>query len=506
MPFDWKILISSTTNVAVDRILNGLLQLDFEDFVRVGSIKKIAKPVLPYSVHATGTDSQELKDLQEMLRSGDATPQEKHHIRRSIEKHRLGENKKKLSKVKVVGVTCAASAFSCLDSLTFPVVLIDESSQMTEPSSLLPIAKFGCHKLLLVGDPKQLDPAVQGSEAAHDQGLEQTLFDRLTKLGYEPTVLRTQYRCHPVISNIANTLFYGGCLIDGISQEDRLPLVDEFPTLCFYDVSCGKDCSDSAGSYYNQEEADFVVFLIQVLICSGVEPCNIGVITLYKSQMYKIIAILGLTSSGMHKEVKSVLVSTVDAFQGGERDVIILSCVRTNNVGFIDNEKRTNVALTRAKHHLLIVGNLNNLSKNNLWSSVIQLCKDFPGGIENSSCTRQRLQYIIDNASQDSNTDINDTESTASKRKSKKTLRKNKTSISSDIQNSCSPPMSLSESGTHQSDDIGSEELLSCSNERKIPPSNKVEKKRKSKVIDPFLLDSDKENSEDEDFPKLNNM
>nr|KAG5713564.1 hypothetical protein BaRGS_024612 [Batillaria attramentaria] len=77
VPFPWKLLLSSTTNVAVDRVLLGLLELGFDDFVRVGSVKKIAKLVLPYSVHASGSESQELKDLQEMLKSADITPAEK---------------------------------------------------------------------------------------------------------------------------------------------------------------------------------------------------------------------------------------------------------------------------------------------------------------------------------------------------------------------------------------------------------------------------------------------
>ncbi|XP_053387906.1 uncharacterized protein LOC123563456 isoform X2 [Mercenaria mercenaria] len=223
-PFPWKLLISSTTNVAVDRILIGLLDLGFEDFVRVGSVKKIAKPVLPFSVHASGTDNQELKDLQEMLRSGDLTAAEKSHVRQSIEKHRLGENKKKLGKVRVVGATCASCSLTCLNNMEFPLVLLDECSQMTEPASLLPVAKFGCQKLLLVGDPKQLDPTIQGADAAHQNGLEQTMFDRLIRMGSVPTLLRTQYRCHPNISAVANKLFYGGMLEDGISEADRKPL------------------------------------------------------------------------------------------------------------------------------------------------------------------------------------------------------------------------------------------------------------------------------------------
>ena len=76
-----------------------------------------------------------------------------------------------------------------------------------------------------------------------------------------------------------------------------------------------------------------------------------------------------------HPDIKTVQVSTVDAFQGAEKEIIILSCVRTRQVGFIDSEKRMNVALTRGKRHLLIVGNLACLRKNRLWGRVIQHCE-----------------------------------------------------------------------------------------------------------------------------------
>ncbi|EMP40807.1 hypothetical protein UY3_01933 [Chelonia mydas] len=156
-PTPWKLLIASSTNVAVDRVLLGLLDLGFEDFIRVGSVRKIAKPVLPY--------------------------------------------------------------------------------------------RFECEKLILVGDPKQLPPTIQGSEGAHDNGLEQTLFDRLclmapnsgfwgdTDQGHDTVFLRTQYRCHPAISAVVNDLFYEGNLLDGISEMDRSPLLDWLPTLCFFNVN-----------------------------------------------------------------------------------------------------------------------------------------------------------------------------------------------------------------------------------------------------------------------------
>ncbi|XP_039921563.1 protein ZGRF1 isoform X2 [Hirundo rustica] len=389
----WKLLIASSTNVAVDRILLGLLDLGFEDFIRVGSIRKITKAILPHSLHAgSGNENEQLKELLALMKE-DLTPAEKIYVRKSIEQHKLGTNKTILQQVKVVGVTCAACPFPCLNALRFPVVMLDECSQMTEPASLLPIARFQCEKLVLVGDPKQLPPTIQGSESIHEQGLEQTLFDRLCLMGHNPVVLRTQYRCHPALSAIASELFYGGNLVDGISEEDRTPLLEWLPTLCFYSVH-GMEQIERDNSFYNMAEAHFTVKLIQSLIASGIEGAAIGVITLYKSQMYKIQNLL----SGVHSEafeVKPVQVSTVDAFQGAEREVIVLSCVRTRQFGFIDSERRMNVALTRAKRHLLIVGSLPCLSRNRLWGRVIHHCRGWENGLQQASQCEQQLNDIL---------------------------------------------------------------------------------------------------------------
>ncbi|KAM7113659.1 5'-3' DNA helicase ZGRF1 isoform 4-T4 [Ciconia maguari] len=392
-PAPWKLLIASSTNVAVDRILLGLLDLGFEDFIRVGSIRKITKAILPHSLHAgSGNENEQLKELLALMKE-DLTPVEKIYVRKSIEQHKLGTNKTILQQVKVVGVTCAACPFPCLNTLRFPVVMLDECSQMTEPASLLPIARFQCEKLVLVGDPKQLPPTIQGSESVHEKGLEQTLFDRLCLMGHKTILLRTQYRCHPAISAIANELFYEGDLIDGVSEKDRSPLLDWLPTLCFYSVN-GVEQMERDNSFYNVAEVHFTVKLIQSLIASGIDGSAIGVITLYKSQMCKIQNLL----SGVHSEafeIKAVQVSTVDAFQGAEKEIIVLSCVRTRQIGFIDSEKRMNVALTRAKRHLLIVGNLACLSRNRLWGRVIHHCKGWENGLQHVSQREQQLNNIL---------------------------------------------------------------------------------------------------------------
>ncbi|XP_058577603.1 protein ZGRF1 isoform X7 [Neofelis nebulosa] len=363
----WKLLISSSTNVAVDRVLLGL--------------------------HASSeNENEQLKELNALMKE-DLTPLEKIYVRKSIEQHKLGTNKTLLKQVRVVGVTCAACPFPCMNDLKFPVVVLDECSQITEPASLLPIARFECEKLILVGDPKQLPPTIQGSDAAHENGLEQTLFDRLCLMGHKPVLLRTQYRCHPAISAVSNDLFYEGNLMNGISETERSPLLEWLPTLCFYNVK-GLEQIERDNSFHNVAEAAFTLKLIQSLIVSGIAGSVIGVITLYKSQMYKLCHSLNAVDFD-HPDIKAVQVSTVDAFQGAEKEIIILSCVRTRQVGFIDSEKRMNVALTRGRRHLLIVGNLACLRKNRLWGRVIQHCEGREDGLQHASQCEPQLNRLL---------------------------------------------------------------------------------------------------------------
>uniref|UniRef100_F7EIF0 5'-3' DNA helicase ZGRF1 n=2 Tax=Ornithorhynchus anatinus TaxID=9258 RepID=F7EIF0_ORNAN len=212
-------------------------------------------------------------------------------------------------------------------------------------------------------------------------------------MGHHAVLLRTQYRCHPAISAIANDLFYEGNLIDGISERDRSPLLDWLPTLCFYNVN-GTEQIGRDNSFHNLAEAAFTLKLIQSLIASGIEASAIGVITLYKSQMNQLCNLFSAGHSD-YPNIKAVQVSTVDAFQGAEKEVIVLSCVRTRQFGFIDSERRTNVALTRGKRHLLIVGNVACLKKNRLWGNVIQHCEGRANGLQHSSQYEAQLNHLL---------------------------------------------------------------------------------------------------------------
>lgn len=148
------------------------------------------------------------------------------------------------------------------------------------------------------------------------------------------------------------------------------------------------------GSYRNCAEAQFIVFVIEFLLSNEVvEPSEIGVISTYKAQAKYIQDLL---KESDHPGCKLVISSTVDAFQGGEREVILLSCVRTSGVGFIDDPDRTNVALTRSKRHLFIVGRQHTLWRNELWHGVLNYCFQCFGGKSDVQQGRSALLDLLE--------------------------------------------------------------------------------------------------------------
>lgn len=119
--------------------------------------------------------------------------------------------------------------------LSFPITILDECSQMTETTSLLPLASFGCQKCLLIGDPKQLPPTLPSADVGIT-GLELTLFERLSS-NIKPLQLRTQYRCQKEIAEIANSLFYDNMLINGSKYSENL--LSAIPIVSFFNIKLG---------------------------------------------------------------------------------------------------------------------------------------------------------------------------------------------------------------------------------------------------------------------------
>ncbi|KAI8835484.1 P-loop containing nucleoside triphosphate hydrolase protein [Chytriomyces cf. hyalinus JEL632] len=401
---DFRIAISSMSNVAVDQILQTLLSLGFQDFVRIGSLKKIAKPLLPYTLQQLKNSNDDLKELRAMLKSDSLNAAAQRGVQEAVRRFTKNENKNLLETAFLIGVTCAACSFEVLEGFEATLLVLDECSQMTEPLSLLPITRFNPSHAVLIGDPLQLSPTLETNCVTAQTSLERTLYERLASLGTPSTLLRTQYRCHPRIAQIPNRLFYGGILLHGMNtdkDEESGPYsasVRQLGPACFVDVRGAggeKKGSGAGGSLVNYGEAEFVVKMVSGLVKESICCEQIGVITYceFKLADYffwyfsfcpehsfftdKSQAALIQSRIAADSNLSGILVSTVDSFQGGERDVILISTVRSDEFSFIDEPKRVNVSLTRARKHLVIIGNGALLSRSPVWREIVGDCDQF---------------------------------------------------------------------------------------------------------------------------------
>lgn len=276
----------------------------------------------------------------------------------------------------VICVTCVGAGDSRLANFQFNTVLIDEATQAVEPEALIPMV-MGCKHVVIVGDHCQLGPCIM-NKAASSAGLCQSMYERLLMLGIKPIRLTVQYRMHPALSRFPSNMFYEGALQNGVSSSERMGTAS-FPwprpetPMMFWSQLGAEEISSSGTSFLNRTEANAVEKIVTHLLKHGVGPWQIGVITPYEGQRAHVVALMLRHGSLSQKLYSEVEVASVDAFQGREKDYIILSCVRSNEhqgIGFLSDPRRLNVALTRARYGLAVLGNPKVLSKQMVWSAL----------------------------------------------------------------------------------------------------------------------------------------
>lgn len=267
----------------------------------------------------------------------------------------------------------------------FDVVIVDEASQITEPNALIPIVK-NSKFVILVGDHLQLRPTV--SEIAKECGLETSLFEKLyTSKVEDPTckkiMLNVQFRMHEKLATFPSTTFYEGKLITGVKDEDRIIPDSHFPWPVLEDgmkfPAVFVNCSDfenhfvGSTSKMNAGQCQVSHKIIKALReGESNKTLTITVLSPYTKQVSE------LRQKLVGNKVK-VDVETVDSFQGRESDIIIYSSVvanASNRLGFLDDARRMNVAITRAKYGLIVIGHRRTLMSNKLWKDCIEYCKE----------------------------------------------------------------------------------------------------------------------------------
>ncbi len=416
-----KVLAAADSNVAVDNMLEKLAANGRVDLVRIGHPARIGEKLSKYSLMARVEADPRSEKVKQMLESAQAMVEARNRYSKPTPARLRGMGKERvrslaasgrsyrgvdiktiqsmaqwikedekverfftaireleaaivrdiLEKADVVLSTNGMIGSEALEGMTFDVAVVDEASQQMEPSTLLPMMR--APRVVLAGDHKQLPPTV----VSNLDLLKHSLFERLMEMkGMTQTMLEVQYRMHRMIMAFPNEMMYDGRLKADASVASRtLPLaklpMDEplkslldphFPVV-FADTSAldaDETLPPRSTSYENVMEAEWVVRTTEALLNGGLPEESIGIITPYLSQVKRIR--LMLEQQGIGCEVKSV-----DGFQGREKEVIIISFVRSNvagEIGFVKDRRRLNVAMTRAKSKLIMIGDRKTLEKN----------------------------------------------------------------------------------------------------------------------------------------------
>ena len=387
-----QVLVTAPSNTAVDLLTEKLLAKGVK-VVRIGNPARVSEELMQHSLETQVTMHDDYRFLKKLRKQGEDFKKMAFKYKRKFgraereqrkllmaEARKAQDEAKYLEKyivdslldeAQVITATLVGSVNKYIRYRQFSTVFIDEAGQALEPSCWIPITKS--NRVVFAGDHFQLPPTVKSYEAAQE-GLSTTLFEKVIKRQQVDVMLKTQYRMHEHIMQFSNAQFYKGELEAHTSVKQHLLTKNKEDYLLakpveFIDTAgCGYDEKQNPEtlSKYNPEEAALLLRHLDRLFAhiyatekhlleSGF---SVGVISPYNAQVQYLKDRLA-----EHPELKDfaefIKINSVDGFQGQERDVIYISLVRSNEkgkIGFLSDTRRMNVALTRARKKLVVIG------------------------------------------------------------------------------------------------------------------------------------------------------
>lgn len=332
--------------------------------LRLGQIERVSEDILPFHLLKVMEEDDEIKtgkmmikDGYSLLRSSRGTSQDRKEASALIKDGKELVRRRRqdmISRAPLLISTLTHLDPAIYGSLDVDLVVVDEAGQCLEPEAWMGLSMG--KRWVLVGDPQQLPATVKGN----DDTLRVSLLERWMEEGICCVSLEEQYRMTPTLMGFPSQHFYGGKLIAAGKKEVQ----EQDCFLRFVDMAGAGDGEEVSGrSLLNSHEADFLVCELDRLIDSGIDPESIGVICPYRAQVEAL-------SQKVFK--RGVEIKSIDGFQGREKEVIVMSLVRSNSrgeLGFLEDYRRMNVALTRAKKALLVIGDSSTLSGDPFYSS-----------------------------------------------------------------------------------------------------------------------------------------
>jgi ATP-dependent RNA/DNA helicase IGHMBP2 len=391
------ILVTAPSNTAVD-LLSEKLSGEGLNVLRVGNPARVSESLTSLTLDSKMAAHAAMKEVKKLKKQASAFRDMAHKYRRNFgqaerEQRKALFNEARnimkeverteqfilddlLTRAQVIAATLVGANHYTVRNLTFRTVVIDEAGQALEPASWIPILKG--EKLVLAGDHCQLPPTVRSRDAARN-GLSLTLLEKCVALHPEAVVLlEEQYRMHEMIMGYSAAVFYEGRLRAHSSVANHLLFQTDRPFVFVDTAGCGFDEKTEGVGTSNPEEAVFLfkhlAHFTDELQAQGADLPRVAVISPYRQQIELLKEQL-LHSPLLKIYGGRISVNTIDSFQGQERDVVYISMTRSNadsKIGFLSDIRRMNVAMTRARKKLVVIGDSATLSQTPFYADMIR--------------------------------------------------------------------------------------------------------------------------------------
>ncbi|WP_278624942.1 AAA domain-containing protein [Parabacteroides gordonii] len=380
-----QVMVCAQSNTAVDWISEKLVDRGI-NVLRIGNPTRVNDKMLSFTYERrfeSHPDYSELWGIRKAIREIQSSFRKKSHSEKETARNRLSHLRFRatelevqidtdlFSEARVIACTLVGSANRVLTNHIFTTLFIDEAAQALEAACWIAIGK--ADRVILAGDHHQLPPTIKCIEAARG-GLDRTLMQKVAANKPETvSLLKIQYRMHEDIMRFSSHWFYQDELKAAPEVSQRGILAYDTPIVWFDTADCDfeEDRLSESMSRINKQEAVLLVEQLQSYIEKITkervldESIDFGLISPYKSQVQYIRGLI--KRNAFFKPFRKLItVHTVDGFQGQERDVIMISLVRANdqgNIGFLNDLRRMNVAITRARMKLIILGDASTLTK-----------------------------------------------------------------------------------------------------------------------------------------------
>ena len=401
-----QILVVAPSNTAVD-LLSEKLSNEGLNVLRIGNPTRVSEKLMALTLDSKISVHADMKEIKKLKKQASEYKNMAHKYKRNFGKaerdqrkalfdaaHQLIKEVDKteqfiaedlISKAQVITATLVGANHYTIRDLKFHTVIIDEAGQALEPACWIPISK--AQKVIFAGDHLQLPPTIKSQRAAKD-GLSTTLLEKCTALYPEAVVLlEEQYRMNEAIMGFSSKEFYDNRLNAHESVASRILFPGDVP-LSFVDTAgCSYDEKQEGTSTANPEEAAFLFKHLHKLVgeLTGYYPAEnfptIAVISPYKEQI-RILNQLLQDSPELMVYADKIAVNTIDSFQGQERDVVYISLTRSNTegeIGFLNDIRRMNVAMTRARKKLVVIGDSSTLASSAFYADMISYAEQLNG-------------------------------------------------------------------------------------------------------------------------------